>query len=216
LVAELRAFANPILEEIAARPADYTDDFSNTRSDWPRGPFRSHLTGRVTGETGYVDGEYYLLDYGLGGEASCGVGTVPNPMPEFADFVFRIDVRFTQAVVGELQQDWQVFFRISEMGFYNVTATADGHMALRRYVQGTGTNVAVRTPDALRGIGETNTLQIVVRGTQMAVLLNGEPGIYGTDSTHTAGGFRLNACNNFPPNPLEVRWDNLAIWNLPN
>ncbi|MBN2369073.1 MAG: hypothetical protein JXO72_01145 [Vicinamibacteria bacterium] len=211
---QVRDFTDPILQEVSSRAADYTDDFSSPETGWPIGEFVDHRTGLVHGESGYDQGEYFFLVRGSdSADEFLGVGGVSEAVPQPSSFVMRIDVRFVQAEFGGSDQTWQVFFRDSGATCYVIMVTPDGHMSLNKNDGASITNIDVRKPAALRHGAEVNSIQVVVHGERMAVLVNGEPGVYGTDSTYNAGRLRLNACNS-APTALRVQWDNVAIWNL--
>ena len=59
---------------------------------------------------------------------------------------------------------------------------------------------------------ETNHLQIVVKGSQIAVFVNGKAGGFATDPLD-GGRIAFSVCN-FADTSLEARWDNLQIWDI--
>jgi hypothetical protein len=59
---------------------------------------------------------------------------------------------------------------------------------------------------------ETNHLQIVVKGSQIAVFVNGKAGGFATDPLD-GGRIAFSVCN-FADTSLEARWDNLKIWDI--
>ena len=206
---QVRAIAEPILAAIADRPPDYKDDFSDPGSGWS-------LRQSTEGEAGYEDGEYVAVaapGYVSGGESSL--------LPEFSDFVLEIDGRFVSGDGGH----WGVPLRRWEkqsavpLG-YGVLVTFSGEVWIVR--RGVGeekwTNLtSVREPFIKPGY-ETNHLQIIVKGAQIAVAVNGEWATLVTDPYYTTqmekGRIRLDADNDGGGTPLRVQWDNLKIWDI--
>ena len=71
--------------------------------------------------------------------------------------------------------------------------------------------------NATRTGTEWNHWQIIAKGPQLAVYVNGEPIMYLDDAGFTqdygSGRLELNVCNEGDV-PSDVRWDNLRIWDI--
>jgi hypothetical protein len=205
---QVRAFAEPILATIADRPPDYRDDFSDPGSGWS-------LRQSTEGEAGYEDGEYVAVaapSYISGGESSL--------LPEFSDFVLEVDGRFVSGDDGH----WGVGLRrVSGFGTavgYSVMVRPSGRVEIVR--RGAGekwwTSLTSVRETFIKPGYETNHLQIIAKGPQIAVAVNGEWATLVTDPYYTTqlekGTIRLDANNEDGGAPLRVQWDNLRIWDI--
>jgi hypothetical protein len=204
---QVRAFAEPILAAIAEHPPDYADDFSDPGSGWS-------LRQSTEGEAGYEDGEYVAVaapGYTSGGESSL--------LPEFSDFVLEIDARFVSGDDGNwgltLRRRWE-----NQTVGYGVMFRFSGEVEINR--RGVGekrwtTLTSIRKPFIKPGY-ETNHLQIIAKGAQIALAVNGEWATLVTDPGYTTqleeGTIRLDAGNDGGGTPLRVQWDNLKIWDI--
>jgi hypothetical protein len=224
---QARTFAEPILAAIADRPPDYWDDFSDPASGWERGAFVAD--GWEQGERGYVDGEYFVSAVPVklrpqepDRPPTCASG-MPSGLRHFSDMVFEIEGRFVEVQDG----DWQVqFHRPSSEAdnTYTVSFGPEGagnvfsYVNMWGYVHGEkwGNDLYMRGFPVRMGL-ETNRLQIVAAGPQIALYVNGEPALFTTDpdfdERYASGEFSLVICN-FADTSLEVRWDNLKIWDI--
>ncbi len=213
-VAQVTAFTDPILASVSARPPDHHDDFSNPYSGWETKD-GSHRCPRPTtdGESGYERGEYYVearMVCATAGQDTCHLG-VGRGLPDFSDFVMQLDGRVSAGTNGS----WHVFFRGGNNSWYDVAIYTNGSLTLAKRVDGVMTALSSRTPSALRGGTETNTLKIVAQGSRLTVLVNDQPAAYAEDSTHRSGYTALNVCNT-GPTTYRAYWDNLSVWDLPN
>jgi hypothetical protein len=216
---QARALAEPILDAIADRPPDYQDDFSNPGSGWGQGAIVDP-SGWEEGRVGYADGEYYVRAAQAKrrpqstAPVTCASAVNP-PAPAFRDMVLEVDGRFMQIQEGdwqltidrhpELERNLSMRFR-AERGAWMVSV-ADGQE----------TDLAEWQGFPIRGGLESNRLQIVVVGPQVALYANGEPALFGVDpyfaESYATGQSGLSVCN-FADTPLEARWDNLRIWDI--
>jgi hypothetical protein len=218
---QTRAFAEPILAAIADRPPDYGDDFSDPASGWERGAFVAD--GWEQGERDYVDGEYFvstvpakLRPQEPDRAPTCASG-MPIGLRQFSDMVFEIEGRFVEVQDG----GWQVqLFRVSEADTkYVVAFRPESQVNIFTIVNGENfSDLAEMRGLPIRGELETNHVKIVAVGPQIALYVNGEPALFGTepyfDEQHADGGeVSLTVCNS-ADTPLEARWDNLKIWDI--
>jgi serine/threonine protein kinase len=196
-----QAFAEPILVAIDDRPADYEDNFGDSGSGWT-------LLQTSDVETGYQDGEYFVV-------ASPGYSTYADSsaLPAFADFALEVDGRFASGDVGYWGASWQ-------WGDARVTGVLVPFLAGPvEMVYCEGADCAslgeVRNP-ALNPVGETNRLQLIIKGSEIAVAINGEWQVLATDLYYTTDEgrrVRLEVLNS-GASPLEARWDSLKIWDI--
>lgn len=225
LADEGRAFAEPILAAIADRPPDFEDDFSDPASDWPRGLIVDP-SGWEEGEHGYVDGEYYVIAPAAElrpkepeEPVTCASGFLINHR-SFSDLVLEVEGRYVTVQNG----NWHVNFRqwydpaTDVDGKYEVRVLQEGAVELGRYATDEGLILMAQLQGlpALSG-PETNRLQIVAVGPQIALYVNGAPALYINDPGYTerfkAGRIKLLVCHK-GVTPLRVHYDNLKVWDI--
>jgi len=206
---EARAFAEPILAAIAGREPTLSDDFSDPGSGW-------EIKTRHWGEIGYQDGEYFII------VNPPGCNLVVAPVPEVSDFVLEIDGRFVSGIDGGIflqLYSWYVDFRSSYhpypiSGDYTVCVRPDGGLSIRRRVNTEGVYLCDIDGDAIKWGYETNHLQIIAKGPQIALYVNGEPLCLVYDETLSTGRIELRACCGHDDTPLRVHFDNFKIWDI--
>jgi hypothetical protein len=141
------------------------------------------------------------------------MSSTSGQLPELSDFVAEIGVRFVVAEDGDPQQDSLIDLRGSALGGYSASLDTAETLKILRSDHTDTVALASRKPPVVNDAPQSNTLQIFARGTEMAVLVNGEPAVYANDPAFPSGIFGLTVCN-FAPTPLRVHFDNLAIWTL--
>jgi hypothetical protein len=212
---QARAFAEPIVAAVADRPSDYEDDFSDPTSGWEIGTVAGagEINGtQFEGERGYVAGEYFIRVPRPENDIFCvGVWDESTP-PTFSDFVLEVDGRF----VSEGQASgWQIFFRHWEE-FHRLLVAPDTQADLSRWREQQMFVLAEHTGTPVNGGSETNHIQIIARGSEIAVYANGKAFLYGNDEGYAEPSWMnpisLNVCTH--NEVTEVRWDNLRIWDI--
>jgi hypothetical protein len=171
-------------------------------------------------ERGYADGEYYAV---ASQAMTCASGSIGG-LPVFSgDMVLEIDGRFVEVKEGF----WSVQFRAwadhatNTFGYYQVLFEFDKgpRWKIDRH---TNENEGAPILAELTGLPmeaglQTNHLKIVAVGPQIALYLNGEPAMFandpGFDERYERGWFRLGTCNE-DDTPVEVRWDNIRVWDI--
>jgi hypothetical protein len=221
-------FAEPIQKAIENQPPKFQDDFSDPNSNWIIGKQTMNLPpeGEVTnpgmyqnGETGYLDGEYFTI----ASPKTC-IGGTNSRIGSYQDFVAEFDVRFISGTDG----DWEFHFHIqnspnSELYALNLIINTD-YLEFQKSVEGKSPEtwgVGRSTGGEVKGGLESNHIVLMVRGTEMAVYANGIPALHILDTPYsqksTTGEFSLVAChmgNDLAGEPVEVRWDNLKLWDI--
>jgi serine/threonine protein kinase len=199
---QARAFAQSILTGIGDRPPDYEDSFDDPGSGWT-------LLKTSDAEAGYQDGEYVITiassDYSMYADSAA--------LPTFADFALEVDGQFAAGDIGYWGTSWQ-------WGDAQVTGVLIPLLAGPvQMVHCEGADCSslgdIRNP-ALNPVGETNHLQIIAKGSEIAIAINGEWQVLATDLYYTADAgrrIRLEVLNS-AASPLEVRWDNLKLWDI--
>jgi len=218
-------FAEPILKAIENQTPRFQDDFSNRNSNWiigKQGAYLGPATALPTpdpgkhnaGETGYIDGEYFTT----ANPNSC-YGGVNSRVGEYQDFVAEFDARFFSGVDGE----WQLQFHGNRSGLYTLSITENSDYTwIQKCVSGMPTEcgeVARSTGNAIKSGVESNHMTLIVRGERIGVYANGTPVLY-TEDKHFSekfktGIFSLSVCNTGTV-PVEIRWDNLKLWDISN
>jgi serine/threonine-protein kinase len=193
------AFAEPILAAIADRLPDYADDFGDPESGWT-------LVKTTDIEAGYQDGKYAITvepDYSTSSDAAS--------LPTFADFVVEIDGEFASGDSGY----WGVSWYWSENQITGVLIPFSGPVQMVHCEEECSSLGEIREP-SLNPDYEANHLQIVVKGSEIAIALNGEWQVLATDLYYTgAEGRQIRLeIQNLGDDPLEVRWDNVKIWDI--
>ena len=196
---EAHAFAEPILSTIADRSPDYADDFSDPDSGWT-------LIKTTDIEAGYQDGKYVITvepDYSTSSDATS--------LPTFTDFVVEIDGEFASGERGY----WGVSWHWGENQITGVLIPLSGLVQMVHCEEECSSLGEIRNP-TLNPDYEANHLQIVVKGAEMAIAINGEWQILATDLyyTGTEGRQIRLEIQNRGAEPLEVRWDNIKIWDI--
>jgi hypothetical protein len=196
-----QAFAESILAAIGDRSPDYEDDFDDSGSGWT-------LLQTSDVETGYQGGEYVII-------ASPNYSTYADSasLPAFADFALEVDGRFASGEVGYWGASWQ-WGDAQVTGVLLPFLTGPVQMV---HCEGADCSTLgdIRNP-ALNPVAEINRLQVIVKGAEMAIALNGEWQILATDlyyATDEGRRMRLEVLNS-GASPLEVRWDSIKIWDI--
>lgn len=223
---QARAFAEPILASIAERPPDFADDFENPASGWTVGMQVEMESGGERGDTGYADGEYFMVANpghfpANGPEWTCNNGYASS-MPLVSGFVLEIDGRF---VSGGGPGSWQLQFgRWADpqgecLEEYNAMVEVDGSMNLVKftYAPDAQVDLARRRGWPVNSGAAANRVQFVFHGSELAVYVNDHPYLYARDAdfqAHLLGEISLGLCNS-GDEPLRSQWDNIKVWALP-
>lgn len=213
-------FVQPILSAIADKPPMYQDDFSDPKSGWGYG---KHTDGWYRGEYGYQNGGYFIVaDPAIThppdlNKVTCN--TISGiPSPDISDSVLEIEGRFINGSSGI----WQIHFRRQgtfTANFFNYSVFRDtwGVRLIRnenRNMTDLPGQSSVEIP--LVHFDDTDRLQIIAKGSQFAILINGVPIIFTNDPDsrgHESGKAFMEICN-LGDDPLRVQFDNLKIWDI--
>jgi hypothetical protein len=213
-------FVQPILSAIADKPPIYQDDFSNPNSGWGYG---KRTDGWYRGEYGYQDGEYFIVADPATthppdlNKVTCNtISRIPSSA--ISDFVFEIEGRFVNGSNGI----WQIHFRDQgafSANFFNYSVFRDtwGIRLIRnenRNMTDLPDQSSAEVP--LAHFTDTDYLQIIAKGPQFAILINGVPVIFTNDPKsqgHESGKVYMEICN-LGDDPLRVQFDNLKIWDI--
>jgi len=202
---QVRAFAEPILAAIAGREPTWGDDFSNPGSGWPNDV-------KDEGKRGYEDGEYVIIanPHPSWPEECCWCnGSGPSGVPEFSDFVLEADLRFISGAVSGDPGHWTVIFRSSYQAKFR-----PGSLQVHKIAEeGEDTVLAEHHGAPIKPVEETNHLQIIAKGPQIAFYLNGEPVGLVYDETFSKGTIVLLVCTH-TDSPLRAHFDNMKVWDI--
>jgi hypothetical protein len=226
MLSQARAFAEPILASIADRPPDFADDFEDTSGGWSTGMQYEAESGGERGDTGYADGEYFMVanpahSPANGPELTCNNGHASS-MPLVSGFVMEIDGRFAS---GAGPGSWQLQFgrraepkgeRLEE---YNAMVQVDGSMNLVKftYAPDAHTDLARRRGWPVNSGAAANHVLFIFQDAELAVYINDQPYLYARDAdfqAHLLGEISLGLCNS-GDEPLRSQWDNIKVWALP-
>ena len=187
-----RAFAEPILAEIAGREPDYADDFGDPASGWAF----THSNGQGR----YEDGRLCL---------DCSDGCGPQAGPIFADLVLEVDVERTETATRSAPA--VVTFRATDR-FYGLAIFPDGGFHLERLEPSARTAVTLIKGFSLainRG-DSRNHVQVIVRGSNIAFYINGKAvGFVHDDDPLPPGMVGLGLHG-----PGIAHFDDLEVWDL--
>lgn len=212
------AFAEPILDAIANQPPDYEDDFSDSTGS---PGMQTANTSDGFSQVGIVDGELFIKIEPAGDSENnfCAGYQNNHAMPLFSDLVIEVDGRFSDGF-DDPSTWWSVHFRQNSKPFrrYHVVlyndkdpkislhASVESEIDLGRY-WGAPINAGA----------ETDHLQIVAKGSQIAVYTNGEQIIYSADNDYSdqlqEGYVTFQICS-ANETPRELRLDNLRVWDI--
>jgi hypothetical protein len=201
---QARAFGDPILAAIAGRAPDFEDDFSDPGSGW--------IDQGAEGHGGYISGEYFLSI--AIAEHDVWICSTNYGIPNLSDMVLEYDVRFvTEQVDGETRV---TLHSQGGTGFI-LSVRPDGEVRLgwapgpALYSELVTQRVSPASLDAEKH------LQIIVRGSEIAVYVDDQPLIY--SDTSSIEGFPSSGAIWFDASTresetFEVRLDNLRIWDI--
>ncbi|KAF0107385.1 MAG: hypothetical protein FD146_1863 [Anaerolineaceae bacterium] len=217
-----RVFGGPILAEIANRPPDYQDDFSNPSSGWETGRQKE---GCCAGARNYDGGQFVLI-----------VDPLPPDQTKDCDGYSYINSSNWELVSGlddyvfEVEQNWvqgsgwtMIYLYDDEVYGYAIRLVRPGRAGgfwLEGPVAGPDTAVQF-TNDLLFPFRATEQGRIritfIIQGQEFAIFADGEPVYYSTLSGHrkvTLKMVQFHILNNSSAVPFEIHWDNLKIWDL--
>ena len=204
---QARAFAEPILQAIADRRPDYQDDFSNPKSGWT---IASYAEGERAGESGYEDGEYFLVANPASAQYPAVHSWLEVPAPEVSDFVIEFEARIVSAGDGSIY----AHFRVQEKNVYAATVATDGQLRLGTETISSSKDLAVTRTDPIKA-GQTNRIRIIAQGPQIALYLNGQPMLMARQEFINRGGIILGIWNG-SRTPMQVNFDNFKAWHIAN
>jgi TolB protein len=202
---QARAFAEPILKAIADRRPDYQDDFSNPKSGWT---IASYAEGERAGESGYKDGEYFLVANPASVQYPAVHSWLEVPAPEVSDFVVEFEARIVSAGDGSIY----AHFRVQEKNVYAATVATDGQLRLGTETISSSKDLAVTRTDPIKA-GQTNRIRIIAQGPQIALYLNGQPMLMTRQEFIDRGGIILGIWNG-SRTPMQVNFDNFKVWHI--
>jgi hypothetical protein len=206
-------FAAPILQALAGQPPTYEDIFSDPNSGWFNGVTSAEAPPKIDGEKRYDHGEYRITTNGATAEYPIVCSGVPDEnVGLFTDFVAEFDVKFRSGTDG----DWHLQFHRNK-GLYKFGLDTNGVLSFGKCGFSEECSTLATTTGAHIRLDNYNHIQLIVKGTRMAVSINDIPTLFVEDSLHAAenasGYFSLNACN-AGADPLDTKWDNFRVWDI--
>lgn len=214
-------FGDPILSEIANRPPDYQDDFSNPSSGWDTGRQNEDV---FIGTRNYVGGQYSMVADAANAEqmARYGYGYViglnHKMVSGLTDYVFEVEQTWIQG------SGWTMINLYDNDNYaYNIRLSRPGRAGgfwLESPRQGPDTAVQFTNDLFFPFKADAQSkvrITFIIQGDQFAIFADGGPVYYSTLSgerklaLHTIE-FRL--LTDSSTKPIEIHWDNLKIWDL--
>jgi hypothetical protein len=187
------------LEEVHQALPIYQDDFSEPNSGWQQ-------TSEEAYENGYENGEYYILV-----KKSDWSAWVWNENTEvFEDFTIEVDARL---VSGSEQSSYGIIFRwVSGGGFYRFLVSGSGYYSVGAKTDNVWTELHPCTESAFIKRGNsTNHLQVVCRGSEIGVWVNGYYLTTVIDDSLAAGWVGMIVSTTDPN--TRVAFDNIIVYS---
>jgi hypothetical protein len=190
-----RAFADPILTDIAGREPDYAEDFSDPTSGWP-------VQSNSNVETKYETGGYSVLIK----TADTSPDLSMDELRGFDDFVAQVDIQWISSARGNAGLLWR--FEQGEPcygGGINPIHRRWGMWSRAGAVDISGWSGYVHTE-------EWNRLILIVEGEDIALYVNDEPVAFASDDECLTGGVQLNV-QAWEPG-AHAQLDNVKVWDI--
>ncbi|MFZ5918574.1 MAG: protein kinase domain-containing protein [Chloroflexota bacterium] len=196
-----RAFAEPILAEIASRPPDFEDDLDTPGPEWNMG---FSAQGSQSGELETIDG-VVRMTLREGSDAFLSSSALM-----FKDFVLEFDTRQT---AGSPQAGQQLFMDLPPNGWIMLNiAGGTGDWGLVKAQDEQRQFLQQGHSPAIAPLGEMNHVLVVVRNSQLAAYLNGQPIAYVQDQDFDMHRQLWFMCYGQPD--VVCEFDNIQVWNL--
>ncbi len=209
----VQAFARPILAAIANLPADYTEDFNDPNSGWPSGK-TDRPSGLGIDARGYIDGEYFIRAPALPPDQCCIDSLGDKRTPAFTEVVVTVDFRFITDSSGTACVDAVRLNEDPNKPWYNFCISNNGDYNIAKNTPSSGgVSMASGHIASFKGGPAPNHLMIVAKSNQMAFFLDEQPVQLIQAETVPPGGVVFSISSD-TASPLEVRFDNLKVWNI--
>jgi hypothetical protein len=182
----------------ALTPLPYADDFSTAGGGWKT----------ASDEAIKIDVQDGVLHFTLDDLDTIAWSTPKDK--RFGDFVLDVDA---QQVAGPNDNTYGVIFRYQDdRNFYRLDISGDGYYAVFKRKDGVWTKVQdyAETP-AIRQGNATNHLQVIARGSQFTLNVNGETVKTFSDGDFPAGNIGVTAGTLFDNAGVQIAFDNLKV-----
>jgi len=177
----------------------FADDFSNPASGWQSEDFGN-------GSVGYRDGRYAVV---AAQQATAIMGRANRAL---TSVVIEVDTIQVSAPVNN-NNGYGIVCRLQANGDgYLLRISGDGFYSIHRVLNGEFQPLVdwTRSPVINRG-NNANHIRAVCEGSQLALIVNGEPLATAEDGTFAAGDIGLVATT-FEAEATEVQFDNLVVF----
>jgi len=176
----------------------YEDDFSNPDSGWVR-------RSGDQAEMDYEDGEYRVL-----AKMSGALWVWCSEAGQFGDFALGVDARL---VSGTEQAGYGLVFRRQKSdsdSFYSFMVSPGGYYLVQVRLNGLWTTLQAKTESAFIEQGNSkNHLEVICKGSQIALAVNGHSLATITDNSLTSGDVGIIVAT---PDPnADIRFDNISV-----
>jgi hypothetical protein len=201
VTAEATATLSPTVTPVPTVPPSlYEDDFDDPNSGWD--VYHENMT-----QAGYEDGAYRVAVYR---DAYFAWGN-PDHVRDLADFEVEVDARLVEGPVNN-SMGLLVRYAWGTKNFYWFQVSSDGFYSVDRLDAGEFTGLLGWEPSEAinQGVGATNHLRVVCRGSQFSFYVNGVHLGDVTDATYASGGLGLGA-GTFEEPDVVVHFDNFQV-----
>lgn len=209
---QIHGFSDPILNAIIDLQPDYSDDFSDPTSGWRNGLVPTGPSELGYGDTGYIDGEYFLKAAYLPDDQCC-LDSFPEPPLFFSDFLATLDFRFVSGDEGSECVDFRRNYGDPGRAWYSICFNTTAGFGLFRFTPSSQVTLATGWAPSFQNGPLVNHLKIIAQGSTMAFLLNDIPLEIITDDAVDSGAIVLWMRTD-SSSLMEVRFDNLKIWDI--
>lgn len=212
---QIHAFADPILSSITKRSPMLYEDFSYAFNGWPVG---STDNGD---KWGYTDETYSIVVTNLyrNDKGDPCLDLTPKYQPPFSDFVLEVDAKFIFGTAGNwhlLLGNIQPIPQGSDNTTYSINFSPAGTFNFNE----NQTNIVEGQASSAFGSGMgVNRVTIIIQGKGIAAYINEEPLflVKNVALQNDMQEIAFGACNDeSEDSPLEVRFDNLKVWDITN
>ncbi len=190
-----------------ANPYGGTLVLSDPLSDNSKGNQWDETSDNSGSSCAFIGGAYHVSETESGFVNDCG-----SEKLDFEDFAFQVKMKFVKGYGGGISfrmdstkvKNYE--FSISQNNIY-IVKRYDDRTGYARALVGYASSIAIN-----KGLGSTNTLAVVVKGSNMSFYVNNQLLANASDSTYSHGGIGFFANN--AGTPTEVAFSNAKVWTL--
>lgn len=181
----------------ALTPLPYADDFSNSASGWKTVTDPALQIGYQDGALRFTIADLDQIVWSIAGQ-------------RFENFTLDVDA--TQ-LGGPNDNSYGVLIRyVDDRNFYRLDISGDGYFAINKYQAGQWLKLQDWTESAaIQRAAATNHLQVIARGNQFTLVVNGTTVTTFTDAEFKQGDIGLTAGTLFDTAGVKIAFDHLTL-----